>query len=276
MLHPQARDLGSLEKFFKLARVNFGIALGRRDPTMAEILLNSPDRLPIVHQLVAGSMAEHVRVHRKGQSDLLTGLTQQQPKCSIGHRATALRHEHERAAWPLFALQPAQRPQLFTRDRMLGVASFLVSVNRQQRLVKIDLVPSQADQLVHAQAVPEAHYDHRPIAMPVATAVARSLGERFDFNLGQVLTRPPVLVFCLARRNSSEKRSWRRIRNEPESGWFPHVGIRNSSEKRNFRKSFAGRGCFTSLPLLRVGNYIGISHCRVLVTMVVRGGGAAY
>src|SRR6516162_6447001 len=99
------------EKFLKLARVDLGIALGRGDPAMPEILLNSPDRLPIVDQLVAGSMSQHVRMYREWQCGFLAGSAQEQAKCPISHRAAALRHEHERAAWSTLTLQPAQSPQ---------------------------------------------------------------------------------------------------------------------------------------------------------------------
>src|SRR6516162_5267407 len=87
----------------------------------------------------------------------------------------------------------------------------------------------------------KAHHDHSPIAMPVATAVAGSLGQRLHLNLGEVFALPPLRVFRLARRNSSENWQWRRIGDKPESGCFPHVGIANSSENAKFRKSFTGR-----------------------------------
>src|SRR6516162_7198931 len=117
----------------------------------------------------------------------------------------------------------------------------------------------------------KAHHDHSPIAMPVATAVAGSLGQRLHLNLGEVFALPPLRVFRLARRNSSENWQWRRIGDKPESGCFPDVGIANSSENAYFRKSFRRRGRFTSLPLLRIRNYISGSHRRAPSRLVVRG-----
>ena len=74
----------SPEKFLELARVDLGIALGRRNPPMTEILLNSPERLPIIDQLGAGSMSQHVRMYRERQCGFLASSAQQQAKRPIG------------------------------------------------------------------------------------------------------------------------------------------------------------------------------------------------
>ena len=87
-----------------------------------------------------------------------------------------------------------------------------------QRFVEIDLIPSQADQLTHTQAVPKADHDHCSIPMTISTAFIGSFCERLDLDLGQMLARPAILVLGLARRNSSEKPAWRRVRNQPKIG----------------------------------------------------------
>jgi hypothetical protein len=112
-------------------------------------------------------------------------IAYEQTKCSIRHRTAALGHEHERTAGPLLAFQPPQRTQLLARDRrMLGVTPLLVAAHRDQRFIKIDLVPPQADQLAHAQTMPKAHHDHRPITVTISTSLASSFGERLDLGLG--------------------------------------------------------------------------------------------
>jgi hypothetical protein len=99
---------------------------------------------------------------------------------------------------------------------MLSVPPLLVAPNGDQRFVEIDLIPSQADQLTHTQAVPKADHDHCSIPMTISTAFIGSFCERLD--LGQMLARPAILVLGLARRNSSEKPAWRRVRNQPKIG----------------------------------------------------------
>ena len=57
----------SPEKSFELLRIYFCVAFRRFYTTMTEILLNGAYRLPIIHQLIPGSVAQHVRMYRKRQ-----------------------------------------------------------------------------------------------------------------------------------------------------------------------------------------------------------------
>src|SRR5262245_43028154 len=131
-------------------------------------------------------MAQHVGMDPEPETGGLAGSGNELLKPSNGERRVALGDEHEGRGLAL-ALQPAQRPQLASADRMGRGSSLLAPVNVQAGSVELNLLPAQIDKLRRAQAVPEGSQDHGCIAMAVPVRLGRRQ-EPLDLRLGQMLT----------------------------------------------------------------------------------------
>ncbi len=81
----------------------------------------------------------------------------------------------------LFALEPSQRAYLSTAHRMHTRRPVLETPHVQEPATEIKLIPSQCAQLARPEAMPVCNQNHRRVAMPVSSAIARGLHEEPDF-----------------------------------------------------------------------------------------------
>jgi hypothetical protein len=85
-----------LPKGFEPLRTELGVSHGVRDVPMPEILLNRPRVVPLVRQLVARRMTEHVRMNGEGEFRELAGARDELPGRRRRHGSAALRDEQIR------------------------------------------------------------------------------------------------------------------------------------------------------------------------------------
>ncbi len=71
-----------------------GVAACMLDVPVAEVVLHCPRIVPIVRQFEAATMAKHMGVHRKWQSGLPAGSSDQLSRRGIRQRPTTLRDKH--------------------------------------------------------------------------------------------------------------------------------------------------------------------------------------
>ena len=94
-----------------------------------------------------------MRVNLDAKPGSLPSALQQPGKAGRGGGRAALAGEHERRLGILFALQPAQRPQLVADDGMRRRRAPLGPADVQGRSVEVDLIPAKVGEFGHAQAV---------------------------------------------------------------------------------------------------------------------------
>src|SRR5450755_3767608 len=158
---------------------------------MSEVLLDSPRVLPVVGELVAGRMTQHVRVDGKREARLPSGAGYDLAHRMRRQRSLALTHEHIGRA-RLFPLQPAQRAQFRPAQRMHGSQAVLEPGDVHQALSKIDLVPAQTHQFRYPQAVAVADQDHGRIAQTMTPLRGGRDDDRSDFLFRQIF---PAAIF---------------------------------------------------------------------------------
>src|SRR5215469_5546906 len=67
----------------------------------------------------------------------------------------------------------------------------------QSACVKVDLRPSEADQLADAQPMSKSHQDHRCVPVPVTTGFTGCNAKVFDLAFREVFTTVGLIVFAL-------------------------------------------------------------------------------
>src|SRR5262245_62562557 len=103
---------------------------------MSEVVLERPGVAPIVGELVACGVSEHVRMHREWQRAGLADPRQCLTDAGLSHRCLTLGLE-DMAPIRLFPPQPAQRTKLFASERMDRRHAALQPGDMQQALREI-------------------------------------------------------------------------------------------------------------------------------------------
>jgi hypothetical protein len=164
---------------------------------VAEVVLNQSSVVTIVCQFVPARMPKHMDMEGKAEELRSASQALDHAVERIGcHRAAPLRRENKSALWLLLALQPAQRTQLVTSDRMNGGLAQLRASNVHFSPSEVDITPFEIASFGCPQAMSPHRKQHCIIAMTVAIA-PRGLKEFLAFCLGQILTfASNCPVFC--------------------------------------------------------------------------------
>ena len=144
------------------------------------------------------------------------------------HRTPALGNECELRVGVLGA-QLAERPQFVTLDGMHAGNRPLQPPHIEPGGLKVDVRPSQVDQLRDPQRVAEGHEDHGRVAVTVAPVVVtpRGFHQLLDLALGQVLAGANVGIRSALRRNCPILGARSPIL--PERNYLTHFDLRDVS-----------------------------------------------
>src|SRR5258706_5948317 len=149
-----------------------------------------------------------MRLERQG--GLCPGPRNQESKAGGRERPAPLGHEQEIRVRRRLPLEPTQRPELVTLERMDRWRATLHAPDMQARLIEVDLAPTEIADLGRPQATPVRDQDHDGVPMAVPVALGRGdqlidLGWRQVFALPQFgILRPP---WC-ARANCTVFDGW--------------------------------------------------------------------
>src|SRR3954451_12693559 len=158
-----------LPEILEPLRGQLGVPCGVLDVAMAQPLLNGAGVAPIVGELKAAGVAQHVRVDREGELGRLADGRELLAEACRGPGGAALVGEDVGARRHLLVLEATQRAQLATAQGMHTRAAVLEPAHMQVALVVVDHVPAQGDELAGTQTVPVGQEDHRGVAVAVAT-----------------------------------------------------------------------------------------------------------
>jgi hypothetical protein len=150
-----------------------------RDVSVPEVLLDRSRVVPLVRELVAGRVPQHVRMDGEGEFRELAGACDQLARRRRRHRSAALGDEQV-GCFRVVAAELAQRPQLGAADRMGGGDAVLQSCNMHQAGLEVDLLPPHRDELRDAKPMPVGQENECPIARTVTTHLARGLQQLLD------------------------------------------------------------------------------------------------
>src|SRR5262245_35967721 len=109
------------------SRCQFAIPDGVLDGLVPEVSLQSARVVTLVRELVAASVAEHVRVRLDLEPGSLASPADELLEVADGHRRAALGHEEERRLTLGLPVQLAQRPQLAACQRVSRRRAMLCS-----------------------------------------------------------------------------------------------------------------------------------------------------
>ncbi len=180
-------------KGLEALRAKLGVAHCVRDVPMPEVLLDRSGVVPLIGELVAGRVPEHVRMDREGEFRALAGARDQLPCRRRRHRSAALRHEQV-GRLRILTAELTQRPELGPADRMRRGQAVLKSRDVDQAGLQVDLLPAHRDELRHPKRMPVGEKNERPIARPVAAHLGGGLQELLDLRRRQVLAGAPIKI----------------------------------------------------------------------------------
>src|SRR3954454_5038324 len=190
-----------LPKILEPLRGQLGVPCGVLDVAMAQPLLNGSCVVPIVGQLKAASVAQHVRMDREGELGRCADARQLLAEAGRGHRRQALGGEDVGARRHLLVLEATQRSQLAATQDVRRRATLLEAADVHEALLEVDHVPAQTDQLGDAQAVPVGDEDHGAVVMGAAAEpFAAGLTQALHLLAGRELARPQLGVGAPWRR----------------------------------------------------------------------------
>ena len=141
---------------------------------MPKVLLNRSGVVPLIRELVAGGVPEHVRVDREGEFRELAGAHDYFSRRRRRHRSAAFRHEQIRRL-RIIASEFAERPKLGATDRLSGGEAVLQSRDMYQAGLQVDLLPAHGDEFRDSQSMAVGQENERPIARTMAAHLARRL-----------------------------------------------------------------------------------------------------
>jgi len=154
-------------------------------------MLQSSGIMPIVGELVASRVPEHVRVNRKRQ---LCGFSSP-GDCfqeSRGRGGTAALGDEDISRRWILTTQLAQRSDFPATKRMDVVDPAFRSADVQSPAVEFDLIPAEAAYLRGTQPVPVREQDHGGITVPIAGSLAGSFLEPLNLLFEQILPLPKL------------------------------------------------------------------------------------
>ena len=99
----------------------------------------------------------------------------------------------------MLALEPAQRPQLTTRQGVNGWRAALRAVDVKPAVGEVDGVPAQRHQLCRPQPVPVGDQHHGSVAVAMAVEGGRR-DHAGHLGVGEVLAYPNLGVLASPRR----------------------------------------------------------------------------
>jgi hypothetical protein len=126
------------------------------DILVTKVMLERPRIVPLVGQLVAAGVPEHVRVHREGQIGLQSCTGDKLADVARRHWAATLGDKQVGAVGPLTS-KLAQRPQFGTTQGVRRGHTLLQALDRKKAGFQVKLLPTQADSLTDAQSM-AIHY----------------------------------------------------------------------------------------------------------------------
>ena len=175
---------------------------------MAEISLQRSCVVASVGERVATGVPEHVRVCLDRQLGSDARSFNHAGEAGRREWSAALRGEHEGRLRLLFALEPAEGPQLVPEDRMCAGSALLDPADVQGGGPEVHLLPPQVGQFGNPKAMPVGHKDHGRV--PGAVTVSRNrLEEALDLGLREMLAAAQVAVRRPLRNNCSIYGGWR-------------------------------------------------------------------
>ncbi len=155
------------------------------------------------------------RVHGEGELGPFSHSREHLAEPSGGDRRRALGKKNV-PPLRLLAVEAAKIADLGAAHRMHARHSVLDALHVEEPMRQVDLIPAQRAQLSRPQPMPVCDEDHRCVAVPIASALARRLPEQLDFLGCQVLARPTSRVELPPRRDCPIFGVWRRS----PTGWF--------------------------------------------------------
>ena len=140
---------------------------------MTEIVLNCPRVVPVIGELVAAGMPQHVAVDRERETSSLAGTGNHPLIARNAQWRTPLGNKDVDARG--FPLQPAQRSQ-FPRGQWLPSAyTAFGAPHVQRRGLPVDVIPTQAHKLAGTQPVTVGQQDRGRVTMPPTVLRAASM-----------------------------------------------------------------------------------------------------
>lgn len=167
---------------------------------MPEVMLNGPGVLPVVGELVASGVPEHVRVYWEFQSRF---------HASPGNHLT----NRARRQWPpalarknvgrvrVIPLELPQCPKFRPVQRMGAGVAVLQPLHMEQCLVEIKLVPPEGDQFTDPQGVAVGDQNDGAVSESMPPDLFRRLDDALNLSRGQKLTAPALRIGHPARGN---------------------------------------------------------------------------
>src|SRR5215831_10121727 len=189
LLPAKGRPFASAGAFFSISpeilepiRRERRVANRRSNRLVAKIVLDRSGVPPIVGQLVAARVAQHMAADLKREARRLASAHNHALVTSHAQGCQALRGEHVAPGLPL-PLQAAQGAELAPTDRVDARLPALGAAHMQLASPEIDIVPAQGDKLAGAQPVAVGEQDRGCVPM-TPTVAAGGVHELVDLPLG--------------------------------------------------------------------------------------------
>src|SRR5689334_1477843 len=139
--------LGSVfPEVLESVRRQLGIAHSVHDVLVAKVVLQGPRVPPVVGELEAARMPQHVWMNRKLELGNDGKAREHLPEANGGHGRPALGHEHV-AAGAVFPLEGPQRAHLLTTELVHAGYAILHAPHMDEPMREVDLTPGQSAQL---------------------------------------------------------------------------------------------------------------------------------
>src|SRR5262249_13139037 len=158
----------------------------RNNRPVAKIVLDRSRVPPIVGQLVAARVAQHMAADLEREARRLTSARNHALVTCHAQGRQTLGAEHVEPQLPL-PLQASHGAELAPTDRVDAGRPALGAAHMQLAGAEIDIVPSQGDKLAGAQPVAVGEQDRSCVPM-TPTVAAGGVHEFLDLPLGQILT----------------------------------------------------------------------------------------
>src|SRR5262245_7024393 len=161
------------------------VANRRSNRPVAKIVLDRSSVPPIVGQLVAARVAQHMAADLEREARRLASARNHALVTCHAQGRQALGGEHVKPRLPL-PLQAAQGAEFAPTNRVDTRAPALGAAHMQLAGAEIDIVPAQGDKLASAQPVAVGEQDRGGVPMTPTVAIG-GVHELLDLPLGQIL-----------------------------------------------------------------------------------------
>lgn len=168
-----------LPESFKSLRAELRIAHRVRDVLVPEVLLDRAGIVPIIRELIAGRVPQHVRMDGEGEGGELAGASDHFARRRRRHGPAALGDEQVGRFWVLPA-ELAKRSELRPSDRMRRQRPVLQTRHVHQAGLEVDLLPAHGHEFRDAKRMTVSQEDQRAIAMAMPADLGRGLQHLVD------------------------------------------------------------------------------------------------